>query len=245
MKPTDVMARACPSLGHLGSSFYFTPQTVAAGKAVGLDGFRFYFLGRGGVLGDVESAVVTSAFGYFKPSLVDKMWTSARKIYPPRDAARLYVGCCQDHGRARLGDVAGLGGFCEAAESLVSKAMADPGGLTLFAGWAAEPLAEDLPARAMQLVAVLRELRGSAHLVAVRASGLSTPLAHRMKRPGDVATFGWEEGEVPEPTDEDQRSLELAEQLTDRLLEPVFAELGDAGATAFLSGLESVEAALA
>ena len=47
--------------------------------------------------------------------------------------------------------------------------------------------------RAMQKAAVLRELRGSVHLVAVFASGLSDAQAHAIKRPGDVAVFGWEE----------------------------------------------------
>ena len=245
MNPTDLMARACPILGHLGSAFYFTPETVAAGKAVGLDGFRFYFLGRGGVLGDVESPVIASAFGYFKPALVDKMWTSARERYPAREASRLYFGCCQDHGRAHLGGVEGLSGFCEGAQALVTKAMEDPAGLALFAGWAAEPLPEDLPGRAMQLVSVLRELRGSAHLIAVKASGLPSPVAHAIKRPNDVTVFGWADGEVPEPTDGDRRALDLAEELTDRLLEPVFASLDGEEASAFLHGLDAIKAALA
>ena len=245
MNVNDLMARACPSLGHLGSAFYFTPETVGVGKGVGLDGFRFYFLGRGGVLGDVEPAVVTSTFGYFKPSLVEKMWTSARERYAARDASRLYVRCCQDHGRARLASADGLEGFCDAGEKVIAKAMEDPAGLTLFAGWAAEPLAEDLPGRAMQLVAVLRELRGSAHLVAVKASGLPTPVAHAIKRPKEVAVFGWAEGEVPEPTDDDRNALESAEALTDRLLAPAFVALDDTEAAAFLAGLEAIESALA
>ena len=45
---------------------------------------------------------------------------------------------------------------------------------------------------------MLRELRGSVHLLAVLASGLSDAQAHAIKRPGDVAVFGWEEApEVP------------------------------------------------
>ena len=60
--------------GDIGSAFYFHPDTVAKAKSLGLDGFRMYFLGRGGVLGDVEPAVVSSAFGYFEPGLLAHMW---------------------------------------------------------------------------------------------------------------------------------------------------------------------------
>lgn len=58
MTPVDTM-RATDAIGTIGAAFYFHPDTLARGKAAGLDGFRFYILGRGGVLGDVEPAVVT------------------------------------------------------------------------------------------------------------------------------------------------------------------------------------------
>ena len=78
MTVDELIAQASPIIGAMGSAFYFVPETVAVGKANGLDGFRFYFLGRGGVLGDVEPAVVASAFGYFAPAVVARMWSSAR-----------------------------------------------------------------------------------------------------------------------------------------------------------------------
>jgi hypothetical protein len=240
----DLVARACPPIHHLGPAFYFTPETVAAGKGLGLGGFRFYFLGRGGVLGDVEWPVVLSAFGYFKPSLVDKLWTTSRAVMAPRPAGRAFLACCQDFGRAHFMGVDGLGVFCEAAEAVNDAARLDPSGLTLWAGLAAEPLAPDLPARAMQLVTTLRELRGSAHLLAVVASGLTTAMAHRISRPDDVATFGWSEGEIPAPTAEDHRRMLAAEELTDALVAPAFAVLDDAGAMALLHGLDGLQAAL-
>ena len=42
----------------------FTPASMAKGEAAGLDRGQWYFLGRGGVLGDVESAVVTAACAF-------------------------------------------------------------------------------------------------------------------------------------------------------------------------------------
>ncbi len=62
--PEEFMATAHPTIGTLGFAFYVVPETLERGKALGLDGFRFYFLGRGGVSGDVEAPVVKSAFGY-------------------------------------------------------------------------------------------------------------------------------------------------------------------------------------
>jgi len=99
MTPQQLITAACPKIGALGSAFYFQPATLATGKEKGLDGFRFYILGRGGVLGDVEAPVITSAFGYFEPSLVARLWDSARAVVAPRDAGRLYMACCQEFGR--------------------------------------------------------------------------------------------------------------------------------------------------
>ena len=71
---------------------YFAPETVTVGEGLGLDVFTFYFLGRGGVLGNVPAEVVTHAFGYFKPSLVEQMWDAGRAKVDPGEAAAAYFG---------------------------------------------------------------------------------------------------------------------------------------------------------
>lgn len=228
------------AIGTIGAAFYFAPSTVATGKEHGLDGFRFYFLGRGGVLGDAESDVVASAFGYFNPDLVKTMWDSAKERMAPRDAARLYISCAHQLARERLTDVDGLGALADALGQ-VNDAV-DPAGLALYAGVAAEPVPDDDAARALHLCMVLREARGSAHLVGVRAAGLSPRIAHQVKRPDDVATFGWEPVEV---TDDDRARWARAEELTNDIMEPAFAVLDDAGRQAVLTGLGRIGAALA
>ena len=242
MDAKELVGAACPKIGDLGWAFYFTPETMAVGKSLGLGGLRFYFLGRGGVLGDVDAEAVASAFGYFSPSMVDKMWNSAKEIYPPRDAARVYMNCCAELGRAHFGSVPDLAGFCAAAGAVND--AGDPVGLALYAGIRAQPLADDLPGRAMQLVTILRELRGSAHLLAVRASGLDAKTAHRIHRPDDMASFGWSDEEIPEVTDSDRSKLRDAERLTDDLVLPAYAVLDDSGAAALLAGLDSIQQAL-
>jgi hypothetical protein len=237
----SLLANACPDINLLGGQFYFSADTVAVGKEHGLDGFRFYFLGRGGVLGDVEAPVVTSAFGWWSHELVAKMWDSAKEKMTPRDAARLYMTCAQAYGKSKLGGVAGLAGFCASAEKVV--AAANPAGLALFAGIAAEPLAEDLGARAYQLIVVLRELRGSAHIVAVLAQGLEPRLAHAGKRPDMMKAFGWGEDPIV-LSDAEARALAAAEPLTDRLVAPAYGVLSPDEASAFVAVLGDIKAAL-
>lgn len=240
MLAQELMDATSPIIGKAGAAFYFHPDTLARGKELGLDGFRFYMLGRGGVLGDVESDVVASAFGYFHRSLVARIWTTAKERYHPREAARAYLECCANLGRSALADVEGLSAFCEAAEAII--AATNPSGLSLYAGIAAEPRANDLPGRALQLAAVVRELRGSAHLLAVVASGVAPEVAHAIQRPDDVATFGWDP--APEVTEADRANLNAAEALTDRLLIRAYESLDDGAKAALLAGTKAIGAAL-
>jgi hypothetical protein len=241
MDTATLVSTVSPTINLIGAAFYFTPETVAVGKEKGLDGFRFYILGRGGVLGDAEAPVVTSAFGWWNPGLIAKMWNSGREIMAPREAGRLYMSCAHTLGRAKFANVGGLDAFNAAAEKVI--AAADPAALSLFAGIAAEPLADDAPARAMQNLAVLRELRGSIHLVAVLSTGLSPKLAHAIKRPDMVKSFGWGD-EAPATTDADAAKLADAEAITDRLIAPAYSVLNDAERDALAAGVAACAAAL-
>jgi len=242
MTPEELVAAASRKIGNLGRSFYFTPETAAQGEKLGLDVFEFYFLGRGGVLGDVDARVVTSAFGYFKPQLVESMWNAGRAKIPPREAAAAYLECCREWGRARLSQLSGLEEFCGAAEAVSS--AANPAGLPVFAGISGAPLPPDPPGRAMQLTALLRELRGGAHLVAVLACGVPPVVAHYIRRPDFFGIFGWSDSDVPVVTAEDHAALDAADDLTDRLVLPAFAVLDEAGADALMSGLVGMREAM-
>jgi hypothetical protein len=240
MTPLEIVQHTSPSINEAGNRFYFHPDTLAQGKELGLDGFRFYFLGRGGVLGDVDPAVVVAAFGYFSPGVVELMWDSAKQIMDPREAARAYLACADRFGTAHLGGVEGLDGFNDAAETIVGSV--DRSALPLFAGVAAEPLPDDPAARAYRNVCNLRELRGSVHLLAIVATGVSPLTAHAIRRPGDVTSFGWES--APDISDEDRALLDLADELTDRLLVPAVEALTDAQRDAFVAGVDAIAANL-
>lgn len=243
MTPQELIATTKDRIGDIGGAFYFHPDTLARGKELGLDGFRFYFLGRGGVLGDVEAPVIVSAFGYFEPGLVAKLWDSGRERVPARQAADAYRDCCREFGRKSFADLDGdvLEGFCQSAEAVV--AAAHPAGLGLYAGYVGEPRPDDAPGRAMQLAATLRELRGSAHLLAVVASGVAPDVAHAIRRPNDLGAFGYQE--APPITDDDRTKLAAADELTDQVLLPAYSQLSGAQADALAAGVAAMAAALA
>jgi hypothetical protein len=237
----DLAAAAAPDIAELGSAFYFAPATLERGRQLRLDGFRFYFLGRGGVLGDVEPVVVHSAFGYFDPEMVARSWDSARQraTVGPRAVARAYLGCAHDFGRLCLAGI-DVAAWCDEAGAVVD--AVDPAGLALFAGYVGEPAPDDPPGRALHLLVQLRELRGSVHLLALVAAGIAPRTAHYLHRPGAYAMFGWPEGSEPEVTEDHRRRYAEAAAATDRLLAPAFAAVGDPAA--FLDTLKEMVTAV-
>ncbi|MEX0766906.1 MAG: hypothetical protein WD029_00360 [Microthrixaceae bacterium] len=238
MTEDELLAEACPQIRDLGWTHYFVSETMARGTELGLDGFKFYFLGRGGVLGDVDASMVQAAFGYFEPTVLADAWTSGGQIVAPSLAAAAFHECAAEHGRRRLTGVEELEAFVAAADQIVD--AADATALTLYAGALRMPLVQDLPGRAMQLISLLREFRGSAHLLALRAIGLDSVKAHAISRPHDMAMFGWADDAAGEITDLHREQREEAELLTDEVVLPAYMSLDDEGQTALLSGLSRI-----
>lgn len=234
------MQATAGKIGDIGAAFYFAPETLQRGNEVGLDGFRFYFLGRGGVLGDVEAGVIRAAFGYFEPGLVEKIWSSAKEIMAPRDAARLYISCAHDLGRAKFAGIEGLDAFVEAATTVIE--AVEGASLPLFEAVRCEPVPEDAPAAAMHQAMVLRELRGSVHLLANTACGLESRHAHGIKRPDAFKMFGYEAEIVV--TDDDRAKWLRAEHLTDEILAPAYDRLTAEQVAALKAGTDAMHAAL-
>ena len=240
MTTRDTITTIAGPTGEIGASFYFHPATVAAGKELGLGGFVFYILGRGGALGDVPPAVVSAAFGYFNPDTIAATWNKYRTVVSPPVAAQAYWDECGHRGSERFVDIEGLDAYIAAADIVIDHA--DLAGLTLFAATAQLTCADDVAGRAMQKAAVLRELRGSVHLVAVLAIGLSDAQAHAIKRPGDVAMFGWEE--APEVPIDGDIKMDAAEELTNTMLERAFFALTDEQSEALVAGTTAMHAAI-
>ncbi len=169
------------------------PEVLGPGKEAGYPGgFAYYVVGRGGVLGDVDANVVVSAFGFFAPDLIASLWNAGVAVEGARAGARRYADGCVEWGRRRLGDFADAERLADLVGRVVDNA--DVGGLSLFAGWRSMDRPEDATGRCYLLLHVLRELRGSVHLVACVASGL-TPLDAVLANPiggiDQAEKFGW------------------------------------------------------
>jgi len=174
------------TVGGLGARYMLHPETAATGTAAGYEnGWAWYFTGRGGVLGDVDAAVVASAFGFFGEPMVRMMWEAGIKVEGARAAGTRYAAACAAFGRKRLQGALGLDRFNELAERVISSV--DGSGLSLFVALRAEPAPTDPAGRAYWNICLLREWRGSEHVVAVRASGL-TPAQAILTGYPDAAT---------------------------------------------------------
>ncbi len=215
--PECVRALAGP-IGDLGARWMLHPETLQAGADAGYsNGFAWYFAGRGGVLGDVDADVVVSAFAYFEPNLVHKMWDSGIAVEGPRAAGHRFAQACADWGQRRLTGVVGLDRLAALADKVIDSAPVE--GLTLFAGWRAESRPSDAAARAYFDIHLLRELRGCVHIIATTVNGvgaLESILTDANGGADRAKMFGWPEP-YPDTTSLQQARL-AAEADTDRLL---------------------------
>jgi hypothetical protein len=214
--PEQTAAAGKRAILKLGGAFGHDPRTMRKARQLGLTGWAFYVAGRGGALGDVRADTVAGVLGFIAPEAVRDGWEAARKVAAPLDIAAHNLAECCRWGREHLSTLDGLERFVELAERVVVSAEA--AGLPLFAAWRSMPVPDDEPgARAAVLAHLLREHRGAAHLIAVRASNL-TPLeaiiAGPEKEAGAIA-FGWQ---PPYPAVEPlMRRRAWAEALTDRI----------------------------
>lgn len=233
--PMDSVRELTKPVGALGGMWLLDRGVLDAGRAAGYpNGYAYYITGRGGVLGDVDADVVTSAFAFFDPALMRTMWDKGVVVEGARAAARRYGEACAEFGRTRVAGFAGAARLAELAARVADGV--DVPGLALFAGWRTEPRPDDAEARAFFLLHVLRELRGSVHIVAVVASGLSprdAVLAHGGDK--EAKLFGWPE---PYPSVEPHAKA-AAETLTDTLLTAHYAASLSADEVAELARLVS------
>ncbi|WP_246609671.1 SCO6745 family protein [Nonomuraea rhizosphaerae] len=233
--PRTTAARVKAPIGQYGGGFMVSREAKAVCEEHGLGAREFYFRGRCGVLGECEPDVVTSVAVFFPAAHVEESWLGGRKM-PVEQAVELYARACHEWGRRKIGHFDGCARIAELLEPVVRDAPV--AGAPLFAGWRAVPLPDDPPARATQLMHVLRELRGALHANAVIAAGL-TPLEATLAAGHDATPFGQVTGEAiakfflwPEPYPQPSpavvsRRAEV-EEATDDLLAPVFSVLNDA-----------------
>jgi hypothetical protein len=226
----------------LGGAFMLSPEAKAAGKATGLRGRELYVVGRGGVLGDGPGAAVAAAIAFFEPGLMVAAWDAGRAKAPVAQTVARYAQVCRDWGRHRWSDLVGVDRLADLLGRVAQ--AADAAGWPLFAGWRAQPLPDEPSERAAQLLHVLREHRGAAHVCAVRVAGL-TPLQAIVAGPygpASVPFYGWP-GPVPDLDDDLRARHARAEELTAEMTAPAYGVLGDAEAGELLDLLGRAEEA--
>ena len=219
-------------IGSLGGAWMSTDAEEEAGVAAGLVGWQFYFLGRHGVLGDVDPDVVLAAAFVFPADHLRREWTAARAVMTPAEALSRYVEVCHAWGRERLGGFAGAERLADLGQRVVD--ASDVVGLPLFAGWRAVPLPEagsdgepdTAPERCAHVLQVLREHRGACHGVALAALQLDPLVAILANAGGEVNAldYGWQPP-FPEVTDADRALRSRVEELTDDLVAPAYDAL--------------------
>jgi len=242
---SDAVPAAGAAIGEAVGIFMLHPETSQEGIDAGYpDPFAAYFAGRAGVLGDANAETVSAVFAVFEPNVVKMCWETGTKVRGAAESAAFYWDQIAGFGRRHLSGVPGLDRLAALGEKVI--AAAPDNGLPLFAGWRAMPLADDAPARALQVMMVLRELRAAVHFCALSLSGVSPVEAHMLHGGPDYAAFmGWQPP-YADGVDKKNRYAATEELTNHRMAEIVGAALSDEEAdelarlsTAVLTALKS------
>jgi hypothetical protein len=204
--------------------FMLHPQTFAESLAAGYQNPRAgYVAGRGGVLGDATGATASSVFVVFEPNFLGALWEDGVAVRGAAGAAEPYWDQAARFARKYLACAQGLDRIAALGEKIIA---ATPGeNLPLYAGWRTMVLADDSPARALQVMFILRELRGGVHFNALTNSGITPVEAHMLNKGHQYTTmFGW-----PEPfadgTDKKDRYAGAEHRTNARMAEILAAAL--------------------
>ncbi|WP_203829425.1 SCO6745 family protein [Actinoplanes palleronii] len=239
----------------LHACVYLVPEGPAAYARLGLHPMGGYFAARAAALGPAGAALVAATFYNFNPAVIAKTVPAAWDTVTPEQmvATRLAVA---DAALTRALGVATLAGpeVAEAAELARTAALhaaTRPHGRPLFAAHAELPWPDAPHLVLFHAHMLLREFRGDGHIAALLAAGISGLESIVLKGAADqvtgrflLASRGWkpeqwaaaadglrERGLLAgdELSDEGRRLGAELEATTDRLAEPAYATLGDAG----------------
>lgn len=220
MKSSEATRETGAAVGEAIGIFMLHPETFAGSAALGYaNPLAGYVAGRGGVLGDATGATVAAVFVVFEPSMLGALWDEGVAVRGATGAAEVYWEQIAEFGRTYLAGAEGPARIAELSEKIFAETPTP--GLPMYAGWRAMPLAEDDAARAMQVMHVLRELRGDVHFNALSVSGVSPVEAHMLGHDETYTRmFGW-----PEPfadgAGKERRYAEV-EEATNRRMTEIF-----------------------
>ncbi len=217
----DAAQQAGAAVGEAVGVFMLHPETFAGSIAKGYTNpFAGYVAGRGGVLGEATGTTVASVFAIFEPNFIKAMWDEGVAVRGAAGAAAVYWDQIADFGRKYLAGAQGTERIAELGEKII--AATPTVGLPMFAGWREMPLADDSPARALQVMHVMRELRGDVHFNVLANSGITPVEAHMLH--GDenyTRMFGWP-APFADGADKKERYATVEEATNNRMAE-IFA----------------------
>jgi hypothetical protein len=217
--PTELSLKTVARLHDVTTMFhafvYFAPEAAEHYAAVGVDGRSGYFASRSAPLGPVSAEVVIATFYNFSPDLVrtamDGVWDSASSDEVQRARWRAVMQILDATVADSMTD-ADLGEALEVAESRVA-ALSHAGRPLAAANVSVLPLLDEPEfagnrlLRLWQLVTVLREWRGDAHiglLIAEPLDGCECTVVseHLFHRPGIIRTTrAWSDADWAEAVD--------------------------------------------
>lgn len=224
MSAHDTARQLADPFGDLGGRFMLSGRTYQRGAELGFSGIDFYFCGRAGVLGDVDADVVAYELGFFEPGYLAAGWERGATAMSRNDAARAFMTCGYEWGRARLPATLDAARLAELVRRVADGA---PDRSRLSSAWRAWPWPDDERDAALHAIHLMRELRGGAHVTAVHDAGLDPHVAVMVRAgAGGADFFGWPE---PHPDPEPARDTwQSAEAATDDAVAAALAVLDDA-----------------
>ncbi len=181
------------AMGEAVGIFMLHPETFAGSIAAGYQNpLAGYVAGRGGVLGEATGTTVAAVFAIFEPDFVRTMWDEGLAVRGAAGAAQVYWDQVAAFGRTHLDGAPGVDRIAALGERIIAETPIV--GLPMYAGWREMTLASDAPARALQVMFVLRELRADVHFNVLANSGITPVEAHMLHGGRDYTRmFGWSE----------------------------------------------------
>lgn len=214
----EAVSTAGAAMGEAIGVFMLHPETFGGSIAAGYaNPFAGYVAGRGGVLGEATGTTVGAVFAIFEPNFVTACWEEGIAVRGAAGAAQVYWDQVADFGRKYLTGAVGPARIAQLGEKIIAETS--DLGLPMFAGYRTMPLAADDAARALQVMFVLREMRGDVHFNALTLSGITPVEAHMLNGGRDYTMmFGWTEP-FADGMDKKDRYAEVEETTNRRLTE--------------------------
>lgn len=243
MEPIELARATAPCIRDFTAAFMVDRVTYQRGAELGYAGIDFYFVGRGGVLGDTSGAVVAAAFAFFDAGAVTAAWDRGADVGPRGVAAVAFAQAGHGWARRHLeGDevIAAAGVVARLGGRVVDGAR--DAGAPLFAGWRLLDVPDDDVAAAHHTLNALRELRGAYHVGSVLGVGLTPRESVLLTDPHMAPIHGYS---ADPAVDETLRSrLADAEAATDRAMATALSVLDAAEADRFADACALLHAQL-